>query len=259
MCFLIKKIKTVITVLYISIFLVILPYKNLLGTEIHVGVASNFLIPMNFIKKTFENKNNIKVFLSSGSSGSLYSQIINGASLDIFLSADQELPKKLENTTKGIKGTRFTYAIGKLLLFSTNKDLFDFTFPNIILSEKIKYIGLGNPKYVPYGKAAKEVLKSLNIFNVLEKKLVLSKNVNQVFLMNYFGNLDIGFIAKSDFIIKNKKGKGWDIPQNLYSPIKQDAILLKNGEKKSKARMFLKFLSSERVKDKLISLGYIVN
>ena len=107
--------------------------------------------------------------------------------------------------------------------------------------------------------AAKEVLKSLKIFNVLEKKLVLSKNVNQVFLMNYFGNLDIGFIAKSDFIIKNKKGKVWDIPQNLYSPIKQDAILLKNGEKKSKARIFLNFLSSDRVKDKLISLGYIVN
>ena len=259
MCFLIKKIKTVITVLYISIFLVILSYKNLLATEIHVAVASNFLIPINFIKKTFEDENNIKIFLSSGSSGSLYSQIINGASLDIFLSADQELPKKLENTAKGIKGTRFTYATGKLLLFSTNKDLFNFTFPNIILSKKIKYIGLGNPKYVPYGKAAKEVLKSLNIFNVLEKKLVLSKNVNQVFLMNYFGNLDIGFIAKSDFIIKNKKGKVWDIPQNLYSPIKQDAILLKNGEKKSKARMFLKFLSSERVKDRLINLGYIVN
>ena len=189
MCLLIKKIKIVITVLYISIFLVILPYKNLIAKEIHVGVASNFLIPMNFIKKTFENKNNIKVFLSSGSSGSLYSQIINGAPLDIFLSADQELPKKLENTSKGIKGTRFTYAIGKLLLFSTNEELFNFTFPNIILSKKIKYIGLGNPKYVPYGKAAKEVLKSLNILNVLEKKLVLSKNVNQVFLMNYFGNL----------------------------------------------------------------------
>ena len=77
--------------------------------------------------------------------------------------------------------------------------------------------------------------------------------------MNYFGNLDIGFLAKSDFIVKNKKGKVWDIPQNLYSPIKQDAILLKNGEKKSKARMFLNFLSSKRVKDKLISLGYIVN
>ena len=77
--------------------------------------------------------------------------------------------------------------------------------------------------------------------------------------MNYFGNLDIGFIAKSDFIVKNKKGKVWDIPHNLYSPIKQDAILLKNGERKSEARMFLNFLSSDRVKDKLVSLGYIVN
>ncbi len=259
MYFLIKKIKLIITSSYILIFLVIFPYKNLLAKEIHIGVASNFLIPMNFIKKTFENENNTKIFLSSGSSGSLYSQIINGAPLDIFLSANQDLPKKLEITTKGIRGTRFTYATGKLLLFSTNKDLFNFTFPNIMLAEKIKYIGLGNPKYVPYGLAAKEVLKSLKIFNILQKKLVLSKNVNQVFLMNYYGNLDIGFIAKSDFIIKNKKGKVWDIPQNLYSPIKQDAILLKNGEKKTEAMIFLKFLSSERVKDKLISLGYIVN
>ena len=254
-----KKIKIIITTSYFFIFLVIFPYKNLIATEIRVGVASNFLMPINAIKQTFESENNIKIHLSSGSSGSLYSQIINGAPLDIFLSANQDFPKKLENTTKGIKGTRFTYATGKLLLYSANKDFFDFTFPNIILSQKIKYIGLGNPKYVPYGMAAKEVLKSLKIFNVIEKKLVLSKNVNQVFLMNYFGNLDIGFIAKSDFIIKNKKGKVWDIPQNLYSPIKQDAILLKNGEKKSKARMFLKFLSSERVKDKLISFGYIVN
>ena len=77
--------------------------------------------------------------------------------------------------------------------------------------------------------------------------------------MNYFGNLDIGFIAKSDFIVKNKKGKVSDIPQNLYSPIKQDVILLKKGNKKSEARIFLKFLSSERVKNKLVSLGYIVN
>jgi molybdate transport system substrate-binding protein len=254
-----KKIKIIITASYFFIFLIILPYKNLIATEIRVGVASNFLMPINAIKQTFESENNIVIHLSSGSSGSLYSQIINGAPLDIFLSANQDLPKKLENTTKGIKGTRFTYATGKLLLFSTNTDFFDFTFPNIILSQKIKYIGLGNPKYVPYGMAAKEVLRSLKIYNVLEKKLVLSKNVNQVFLMNYFGNLDVGFIAKSDFIIKNKKGKVWDIPQNLYSPIKQDAILLKNGEKKSEARTFLKFLSSEKVKDKLISLGYIVN
>ena len=251
-----KRIKTVSIASYILIFFVIFPYKNLIATEIHIGVASNFLMPINFIKKTFENENNTKIFLSSGSSGSLYSQIINGAPLDIFLSANQELPKKLENTTKGIKGTRFTYAIGKLLLFTTNKDLYNLTFPNIILSKKIKYIGLGNPKYVPYGLAAKEVLKSLKIFNRLEKKIVLSKNVNQVFLMNYYGNLDIGFISKSDFIIRNKKGKVWDIPHSLYSPIKQDAILLKNGEKKNNAILFLKFLSSKNTKEKLKKFGY---
>ena len=259
MYLMLKTIKTFVNVLYFLFFLVIFPYKHLHATEIRIAVASNFLMPMNIIKQTFENQNKTKIYLSSGSSGSLYSQIINGAPVDIFLSANQNLPKILENTAKGVKGTRFTYAIGKLLLFSTNKDLFDYTFPNIILSKKIKYIGIGNPKYVPYGMAAKQVLKSLKIFNILEKKIILSKNVNQVFLMNYYGNLDIGFIAKSDFIIKNKKGKVWDIPQNLYSPVKQDAILLKYGEKKSEAKIFLKFLSSKRVKDKLISLGYTVN
>ena len=254
-----KKTLKFFSSLYFVIFIAAFSYKHCLAGELHIGVASNFLLPMNAIKQTFESENNTKIFLSSGSSGSLYSQIINGAPLDIFLSADQVLPKKLENTTKGIKGTRFTYATGKLLLFSTNKDLFNFTFPNIIFSKKIKYIGLGNPKYVPYGMAAKEVLESLKISKTLEKKFVLSKNVNQVFLMNYYGNLDIGFIAKSDFTIKNKKGKVWDIPQNLYRPIKQDVILLKGGEKKSEARLFLKFLSSKSVKEKLKSLGYDVN
>ena len=254
-----KNIIKFFTKLCFLIFIATFSYKKSFTDELHIGVASNFLMPMNAIKQTFESKNNTKIFLSSGSSGSLYSQIINGAPLDIFLSADQVHPKKLEVTNRGIKGTRFTYATGKLLLFSTNKDLFNFKFPKIILSEKIKYIGLGNPKFVPYGMAAKEVLESLKISKLLEKKYVLSKSVNQVFLMSYYGNLDLGFIAKSDFTIKGKKGKAWDIPQNLYSPIKQDVILLKDGEKKSEARLFLKFLSSKNVKEKFNSLGYIVN
>ena len=137
MCLVLKTIKTFTNVLYILIFLIIFLHKYSHATEIRIGVASNFLMPMNAIKQNFENENKTKIYLSSGSSGSLYSQIINGAPLDIFLSANQDFPKKLENTAKGVKGTRFTYARGKLLLFSTNKDFFDFTFPNIILSEKI--------------------------------------------------------------------------------------------------------------------------
>ena len=239
------------------IFFSSIPFKYLLAENIYIGVASNFLKPMKVLKDNFESKNNSKIFISSGSSGSLYAQIINGAPLDIFLSADQDLPKKLEKTTKAILGTRFTYANGKLVAYSTKKILFDQTFPQILTLNKIRYIGIGKPAYVPYGRAAREVLKSLNIFKEISSKLVLSKSVNQVFLMNYFGNLDLGFISKADFLSNNKKGKIWEIPRNLYSPIKQDAILLKNGEKKKNAILFLKFLSSKRTKEKLKKFGYV--
>ena len=239
------------------IFLSSIPFKYLLAENIYIGVASNFLKPIKVLKENFESKNDGKIFISSGSSGSLYAQIINGAPLDIFLSADLDLPKKLEKTTKAIPGTRFTYATGKLVAYSTKKILFSQTFPQILTSNKIRYIGIGKPEYVPYGRAAKQVLKSLNIFKKISSKLVLSKSVNQVFLMNYFGNLDIGFISKADYISNNDKGRIWEIPHNLYSPIKQDAILLKNGEKKKNAMFFLKFLSSKRTKEKLKKFGYV--
>ena len=253
-----NKLKNNYFVLCISlIFLSSIPFNYLLAESIYIGVASNFLKPMKVLKDNFKSKNNSKIFISSGSSGSLYAQIINGAPLDIFLSADQDLPKKLEKTTKAILGTRFTYATGKLVVYSTKKFLFDQTFPQILTLNKIRYIGIGKPEYVPYGRAAKEVLKSLNIFKEISSKLVLSKSVNQVFLMSFFGNLDLGFVSKADFLSNNKKGKIWEIPQNLYSPIKQDAILLKNGEKKNNAILFLKFLSSERTKEDLKRFGYV--
>ena len=175
------------------------------------------------------------------------------------MSGDQDLPKKLEFSEKGIKGTRFTYATGKLLIFSTNENLFKQNFPQVLSSNYIKYIGIGNPEYVPYGNAAKQVLKSLNLFNELSPKLIFSKNVNQVFVMSYFGNLDLGFVSKSDFIVKNEKGKAWEIPQNLYSPIKQDVILLKNGKYKEKAKEFLRFLSSKNTRVKLKKFGYVTD
>ena len=239
------------------IFFSSIPFKYLLAENIYIGVASNFLKPMKVLKDNFESKNNNKIFISGGSSGSLYAQIINGAPLDIFLSADQDLPKKLEKKSKAIRGTRFTYATGRLVAYSTKNFLFSQSFPQILNSNNIRYIGIGNPEYVPYGRAAKEALESLYIFKEISSKLVLSKSVNQVFLMNYFGNLDIGFISKADFLSNNKKGKIWEIPHHLYSPIKQDAILLKNGEKKKNAMLFLKFLSSKRTKEKLKKFGYI--
>ena len=231
-------------------------FKYLLAENIYIGVASNFLKPIKLLKENFENINNCEIFISIGSSGSLYAQIINGAPLDIFLSPDQDLPQKLEKTSKAIPGTRFTYATGKLVVYSTKQFLFKQSFPQFLTSNKISYIGIGKTEYVPYGRAAKQVLKSLNVFKEISSKLVFSKSVNQVFLMSYFGNLDLGFISMTDFLSNNKKGKIWEIPQNLYSPIKQDAILLKNGKKKNNAILFLKFLSSKNTKEKLKKFGY---
>jgi molybdate transport system substrate-binding protein len=252
--------KVILKNLFSFLFLIFLN-KVSSAENIYIGVASNFFGPIKIIKEDFENKTSHDIIITSGSSGSLYSQIINGAPLDIFLSGDQKLPKMLENNSKGIAGTRFTYATGQLQLWSNNKNLLHKKFPGVLNSTVIKYIGIGNPKFVPYGFAAKEVLQKLGMFAKLKPKLILGKNINQVFVMGYFGNLDLAFVAKSDVIIKNneQKGQTWDIPQELYSPIKQDAIMLTSGKKKNGVKDFLNFLTSDYIKNKIRNLGYIVN
>ena len=252
--------KVILKNLFSFLFLIFLN-KVSSAENIYIGVASNFFGPIKIIKEDFENKTSHDIIITSGSSGSLYSQIINGAPLDIFLSGDQKLPKMLENNSKGISGTRFTYATGQLQLWSNNKNLLHKKFPGVLNSTVIKYIGIGNPKFVPYGFATKEVLLKLGMFTKLKPKLILGKNINQVFVMGYFGNLDLAFVAKSDVIIKNneQKGQTWDIPQELYSPIKQDAIMLTSGKKKIGVKDFLNFLTSDYIKNKIRNLGYIVN
>ena len=252
--------KVILKNLFSFLFLIFLN-KVSSAENIYIGVASNFFGPIKIIKEDFENKTSHDIIITSGSSGSLYSQIINGAPLDVFLSGDQKLPKMLENNSKGISGTRFTYATGQLQLWSNNKNLLHKKFPGVLNSTVIKYIGIGNPKFVPYGFATKEVLLKLGMFTKLKPKLILGKNINQVFVMGYFGNLDLAFVAKSDVIIKNneQKGQTWDIPQELYSPIKQDAIMLTSGKKKNGVKDFLNFLTSDYIKNKIRNLGYIVN
>ena len=252
--------KVILKNLFSFLFLIFLN-KVSSAENIYIGVASNFFGPIKIIKEDFENKTSHDIIITSGSSGSLYSQIINGAPLDVFLSGDQKLPKMLENNSKGISGTRFTYATGQLQLWSNNKNLLHKKFPGVLNSTVIKYIGIGNPKFVPYGFATKEVLLKLGLFEKLKPKLILGKNINQVFVMGYFGNLDLAFVAKSDVIIKNneQKGQTWDIPQELYSPIKQDAIMLTSGKKKNGVKDFLNFITSDYIKNKIRNLGYIVD
>ena len=170
----------------------------------------------------------------------------------------------LEGPLKGDEISLSSQANNRVGVWATQSDehltyqfLFGQNFPQFLTSNKINYIGIGKPEYVPYGRAAIEVLKSLKVIKEISPKFVLGKSVNQVFLMSFFGNLDLGFVSKAYFLSNNEKGKIWEIPQNLYSPIKQDAILLKYGEKKNNAILFLKFLSSERTKEDLKRFGYV--
>ena len=255
-----KNLIYLLTIKSVFLFSVLFS-KYLFADIIYIGVASNFSEPIKIIKHSFENETDHKLIISKGSSGGLYSQIMNGAPLDIFLSADQNLPLKLEKNKKGIFGTRFTYARGKLKLLSFNKKLLNKMFPRVLTSGHVNYIGIGNPLFVPYGYAAKEVLKTIGLTKKISNKLILGKNVNQVFLMSYLGNLDLAFVSHSDIKSKknNKKGIIWEISQDFYSPINQDAILLLPGNQKKGAKEFMHFLKSDFIKKKIRDYGYEVD
>ena len=227
--------------------------------RVHIAVSSNFIEPLNLIKKQFLKKNKIIITTSKGSTAKLYAQIINNAPIDIFLSADQLTIKKLPDNKK-IQGTEFTYAIGNIVIFSKSKILNSLKFKNIFIEKSSPKIVIGNPKFSPYGLASKQVLESLSIWSLFKNKIILASNINQVSSFIYSGNADLGIISNSDMLKLKKYEFGYfkEIPQNLYSPIKQDVILLENAKNNNKAKLFFNFLKSKDAKKIIKSFGYRV-
>ena len=227
--------------------------------RVHIAVSSNFIEPLNLIKKQFLKKNKIIITTSKGSTAKLYAQIINNAPIDIFLSADQLTIKKLPDNKK-IQGTEFTYAIGNIVIFSKLKMLNSLKFKNIFIEKSSPKIVIGNPKFSPYGLASKQVLESLSIWSLFKNKIILASNINQVSSFIYSGNADLGIISNSDKLKLQKYEFGYfkEIPQNLYSPIKQDVILLENAKNNNKAKLFFNFLKSKDAKKIIKSFGYRV-
>ena len=225
--------------------------------RVHIAVSSNFIEPLELIKKQFLKKNKIIITTSKGSTAKLFAQIINNAPIDIFLSADQLTIKKLPDNKK-IQGSEFTYAIGSLIIFSKTKIDNQIKFENILLKRLSNKIVIANPKFSPYGRASKQVLKSLGMLSIFENKIILASNINQVSSFIYSGNVDLGIISNSDKLKLKKYELGYfkEIPQNLYTQIKQDAILLKNSKKNQKAKLFFNFLKSNDAKKIIQSFGY---
>lgn len=227
---------------------------TLIADEIKVAVASNFTRTITTISQGFEKKTGHKVKLIFGSTGKHYAQIVNGAPYDIFFAADSRRPLLLEKKGLAQPGSRFTYAIGQLVLWSPDKNYID-PQAAIIGHGTFYYMAIANPKLAPYGKAAMQILKKRGVWTSLQKRLVRGENIAQTFQFVMSGNAKLGFVAYSQIkqLDNTNKGSYWVAPQKLYTPVKQQAVLLKESQA---ARAFLAFVRSPVIKQLIDNDGY---
>ena len=219
--------------------------SHALAGEIRVAVASNFSRAMAAIADQFEKESEHTVKLSFGSTGKHYAQIVNGAPFDAFFAADVKRPELLENDGRGMAGSRFTYAVGKLILWSPKPDLVD-SRADTLKQRTFRYLAIANPRLAPYGVAARQVLQSLELWQDMQGRLVRGENIGQAFQFVASGNAELGFVARSQvrYLGQEATGSAWAVPQTLYDPIEQQAVLLSD---KQAARAFMSFMRSEEV------------
>jgi molybdate transport system substrate-binding protein len=221
------------------------------AADTNVAVAANFTEPAKQIAQLFGGKTGHKAILSFGSTGQFYTQITQAAPFQVFLSADQSTPKKL--VTDGLASSVFTYALGKLVLFSRNADLV--TDGQTLRAGKFDKIAIANPTLAPYGAAAVETMKALGVYENLSSKIVQGSNINQTFQFVETGNAEVGFVALSQ-VIERPGGSRWIVTANLYTPIRQDAVLLKTGSGNPAAQAFLAFLQGPEATAVIEKFGY---
>lgn len=247
-----RQLKAKLSLLPIVIFG--FPITPASGSSIYAAVASNFSRPAKEIVAAFENHSGDEVKLSFGSTGKHFAHIVNGAPFDIFLSADARRAKRVVEEGYGIKGSRFTYAIGRLALYSADANLIDGA-DTALTSPSITRIAIANPKTAPYGEAAHTVLQLLGIYDNVKGKIITGENIAQTFQFVATGNVAVGFVALSQ--IKNlRQGSRWIIPQAYYPPIHQQAVLLQKGSDNPTALKFLEFLRSAQAKEIIENFGY---
>lgn len=227
------------------------------NAQVSVAVAANFASPMQRIAQLFEQDTGHKAVLSVGSTGNFYAQIRNGAPFEVLLSADDETPKRIEQEGQAVKGSRFTYATGRLVLWSKKPGFVD-EQGQVLRSDQFQRLALANPKLAPYGAAAWEVLTRLGLVPGLRGRLVQGDNIAQAYQFVSTENAQLGFVALSQVLTNGKisQGSAWIVPLNLHSPIQQDAVLLIKGRDNAAAHALLTYLRSEKAKAVIRSYGY---
>lgn len=224
-----------------------------------IAVAGNFTSTAKALAVRFEEQTGHKALISYGSTGKLYAQILHGAPFEVFLSADARHPVLLTEKGKAVPESQFTYARGKVALFSMDRQLIPANSARWETAlEEVDKLALANPVTAPYGEAAVEVLKSIGYYQKMQPHLVLGDNVVQTYQFVYTANAGAGFVSLSQ-IISNDNGSYVVIPESHYTPIEQDAILLNKGAENRAALDFMEFLKSEKAKKIIQASGYSVS
>lgn len=250
-----SKIKLHILIAYLAIGLSLTAMQLRAADTVVIAVASNFLKPAQELAKAYEAKTGRSIQISAGSTGKLYAQIINGAPYAAFLAANAREPERLEKEGRIIPGTRFTYALGKLVLWSRDESLLKGNVEGLLSEGKFSSIALANPATAPYGAAGEQVLKHYNPQLQGGFRLIRAENVGQAYQYTYTGAATLGFIAWSQLLTSAdpEMGSYWLVPQTLYDPIRQQAVLLKDD---AVARGFLAFLQSAEGHKMIQQYGY---
>ena len=225
------------------------------AAETHVAVAANFAEPAKEIAASFEKATGHKAILAFGSSGAFFTQITQGAPFEIFLSADAERPIRAEIEGHTVAGTRFTYATGRLVLYSTTPGLVDVTGA-VLRSNRFDKLAIADPRTAPYGTAAIETMQKLGVHDALKAKIVTGSSIAQAYQFTSTGAAQLGFVALSQ-VIAVPGGSRWIVPTKLHSPIDQQAVLLKTSENNLAARAFIKYLKSGKALAIIRRYGYV--
>ncbi|WP_425274862.1 molybdate ABC transporter substrate-binding protein [Pseudomonas aegrilactucae] len=225
--------------------------------EVQVAVAANFTAPIQAIAQDFEKDTGHTLVASFGATGQFYAQIKHGAPFEVFLSADASTPEKLENEGDTVKGSRFTYAIGTLALWSPKEGYVD-DKGQVLKKNQYQHLSIANPKAAPYGLAATQVLDKLKLTEATRAKIVEGQNITQAFQFVSTGNAELGFVALSQIYKDGKvsNGSAWIVPANLHDPIKQDAVILEKGKDSKAAKALVDYLKGPKAAAVIKSYGY---
>lgn len=225
--------------------------------EVQVAVAANFTAPIQAIAKDFEKDTGHKLVAAFGATGQIYTQIKNGAPYEVFLSADDSTPAKLEQEGDTVKGSRFTYATGTLALWSAKEGYVDGN-GDVLKGDTFEHLSIANPKTAPYGLAATQVLAKLGLTDATKAKLVEGQSISQAYQFVSTGNAELGFVALSQIYKDGKvsNGSAWIVPAQLHDPIKQDAVILNKGKDNVAAKALVEYLKGPKAAAVIKSFGY---